>query len=312
MKNKQQGFNAVRRLQYNNYVLKNKLFKVRSSFAILLSVFVVTFSMLIFYKEKAAAQENTIAQMESKIAEQEEQLAGVTDAYEHMSEDFTKLSVVSVELDKYNAQLVSDNLALKAGIDELKERQELFDKYQYAFFYGNERTDITYEQVKNLEELAKEKSLSEDSVNLVLAIAMNESGGKEKIKNPSSSAAGYCGLIKSTARFAYEDLMGNPKGSYNFDLVYDGDLNLAMSLETLDYLYNYHGDNLTTAVISYRGKYVPSYMNKLNNNLHTVGKDLYTLNWEDDEDSSPEIVNPTFEQIAALYGVAPPETTVQQ
>jgi hypothetical protein len=140
------------------------------------------------------------------------------------------------------------------------------------------RTDITYDQIDTLESLASENGLSDDAVALVLAIAMNESRGQEDSKNPGSTATGYCGILDFTGKYLYEDIMGNPKGSYSHDMCYNGYINLELSLQYIKYLNKMYGGDIMRIVDGYRGYRDAVYDSQLDANLQKAGKSLYTLN----------------------------------
>jgi hypothetical protein len=192
-----------------------------------------------------------------------------------------------------NTQLAEENANLKNGevsdneeLNDLRHRAELYDKYNYAIINSMDenlpedqrRTDITYDQIDMLETLAEENGLSEDAVSLVLAIAMNESRGQEKAKNPHSTATGYCGILDFTGKYLYEDIMGNSEGSYSHDMCYNGYLNLELCLQYIRYLNNMFGGDVTKVVNSYRGYKDYVYDSELDANLQKAGKSLYTLN----------------------------------
>lgn len=163
------------------------------------------------------------------------------------------LSIVAGELDEQNSELVSALKTNETELDEFKEKEELYDKYDYALVRDdNTRTDIDYSDIKTLEELAAEEGLGEDAVALVLAISRNESQGYADVKNSTSSAAGLCGLLKSTATYSYEVLLGYGSGSYKFEYVYDSLTNLEMALAYVAYLKE-NTDSNYSLLVAYRG-----------------------------------------------------------
>lgn len=195
---------------------------------------------------RAKSLQNTVEAQKSTITEQTLTLA-------NLETEMNKLSEVAVTLDEQNTNLVATLKAEETELEELKERKELYDKYEYALVRSDgSRTDIDYEDIKSLEELAKEKGLGEDAVSVVLAIARNESEGFADVKNDSSSAAGLCGLLSSTAKFSYEKLMDNGRGSYKSDYVYDSLTNLEMAMEYIAYLKDNTSSN-RELLVAYRG-----------------------------------------------------------
>ena len=157
------------------------------------------------------------------------------------------LSDVAVNLEQ-------ENTNMKATIEELetlKQRAELYDKYEYALVrQDGSRTDVDYDYILTLEKLAEQEGLGNDAVALVLAISYNESRGYADLKNSQSSAAGLCGLLKSTAEYSYENLLNY--GSFTPELVYDPLLNLEMAMSYIAYLKE-NTDSNYELLVAYRG-----------------------------------------------------------
>lgn len=183
----------------------------------------------------------------------------------------------SYAMDETNANLKEMISYQKEELVAYRSREELFDKYEYALYYGGARTDITYGQIISLQEYCQEKGYSNDMVDLVLAIAMKESTGHEKAYN-QSTATGYCQLLDSTAKFVYTKLEGNE--TYTHDDALDGEKNLKMCADYIDYLYNYHGKSVPKAIDSYRGAHVQSYINTINKYLSNNGLSISDIQIE--------------------------------
>ena len=230
-------------------------------------------------------RDKVIAEKESEITLYQNDIVTVVNEYNKLYNDFTATTDMNVDLSQQYEDLVNETNSENAELEDLKRRAELYDKYNYAIINqmdGNlpedqKRTDITYDQIETLESLAKDNGLSEDAVSLVLAIAMNESRGQEKSKNPYSTATGYCGILNTTGKYLYEDIMGNEKGSYSHDLAYNGYINLELSLQYIKYLNDMYGGDTLSVVNSYRGYYDAAYDSQLDANLQRGGKSLYTL-----------------------------------
>lgn len=187
-------------------------------------------------------------------------------------------SSIAYELDIENESLVNQARELQETINTYEEREELFDKYEWAIIRSdNTRTDITYNRITSLEELAGEKGLSDDSVDLILALAMTESRGTESAANSESSARGLGQMLESTARFTYEKLMENGKGTYNHDMAFDGDINITMMCYYLDYLGIKYDDDITLVLKEYRGEENPEYNNKIDTYLAKGGTNLHSI-----------------------------------
>jgi hypothetical protein len=199
------------------------------------------------------AQVYTNSQLEKTVAEQKVTIDSQSKDLLLAAVEIDQLSVVAGELDEQNSELVTTLKAQETELEELRERKELYEKYDYAFVREDgSRTDIEYDDIKSLEELAEEQGLGEDAVALVLAISRNESQGYAKVKNPKSSAAGLCGLLNSTAKYSYETLLANGKGSYKSEYVYDTLTNLEMALAYVAYLKDNTSSNYEL-LVAYRG-----------------------------------------------------------
>lgn len=180
------------------------------------------------------------------------------------------------ELDEQNAGLLKENKKLAKELDTYKEREELYDKYEYALYdtAGN-RTDLTYDQIKTGEELMTAKGMDPD---LLFGLFMAESGGKENASNHTSTARGYGQLLKGTGQFVYENLQGHVKGSYSHQYAYDGDMNILMTVDLLDYFKNDKGYSLHKTIQSYRGlSDVSGYEAKINNYISKSGNSLSAI-----------------------------------
>lgn len=231
-------------------------------------------------------KDETIKQKESEIALYQDDIVTVVNVFNDLYNDFTAMTNMNAKLAKDNEDLANKANTDNAELEDLRHRAELYDKYDYSIINtmdpnlpdDQRRTDITYDQIDMLESLAAENGLSEDAVALVLAIAMNESRGQEDSKNPNSTATGYCGILNTTGKYLYEDIMGNPAGSYSHDMAYNGYINLELSLQYIKYLNDMYGGDVLRVVNGYRGYYDATYDSALDSNLQKAGKSLYTLN----------------------------------
>lgn len=173
---------------------------------------------------------------------------------------FIKLSQIAVDLDSSNSELKEVIEEQNKMIKHYKNRAELYDKYEFALFYDDSRTDINYEYISSLEEMAAEKDYGLDSVVLTLAIIMTESHGKADADNPSSSASGFGQLLDSTARFTYEELLNHGKGTYKKEYVFDPKLNLYMTITYINYLAKENNYNPMATIDDYRGFHDTEYL----------------------------------------------------
>ena len=176
----------------------------------------------------------------------------------------TKDDLISTtkELNKEIEDLVSDNKSLIKENNVYKEREELYNKYEYVIYDDeNKRTDMTYDEIKYAEELMSEKGYDPD---LLFGIVMVESSGQRNCKNSESTATGYGQFLQGTGKFVYEDLL--KAGIYTHDYAYNGKTNLNMMATYLDYLIKSKGD-LFSAVKQYCGRDVSgtyAYIKRVN------------------------------------------------
>ena len=156
---------------------------------------------------------------------------------EECNEAITELYDICEELDTQNKSLVTSNEEYYSELLSLKDKVELYERYEYALFFGGRRNDITYDQLKTLEECIQESSIPDSD--LILSWIMCESHGFANAKNPSSSAKGYGQFLDGTSRFVYTKLLGEK--NWTPSVAYDGETNMRMMVAYTDYLYDYYG-----------------------------------------------------------------------
>ncbi len=188
--------------------------------------------------------------------------------------EIQKLNSVLTEIDEQNKSLVTSNQEYYERICTYEEREELFDKYEYAIMRKDgSRTDLTYDQIKTVETLADEKGVDTD---LIFSIVMTESSGKEKASNSTSTARGYGQILSGTGEFVYTKLM--KAGKYDHSLALDGDTNLQMMVYYLEYLCD-RNSTINGVISNYRGddSALPSYISVMNSYLQTKHKTVSNL-----------------------------------
>lgn len=218
---------------------------------------------------KFAADSFKISSLKSQNESLTEEVKLLSKEFDDASNLLADVSEIAVTLDKDNETLKEDNLQLQDELNSYKEKQELYDKYDYAIYRDNgTRTDITYDNLKSLEELTKEKGMTEESNQLILSIAMTESKGVETAENPVSTATGYGQFLSSTGRFVYTELMGNDSYVHS-EIAKNGETNLQMMAYYIDYLDTKYNGNMVAIIDEYRGIHDESYMGKINKYLST-------------------------------------------
>ena len=122
----------------------------------------------------------------------------------------------------------------------------------------------------------KDRGLDPD---LLLGVAMTESGGDETCTSNESTARGYCQLLNGTAKFIYEDYAGNGKGSYDHSMALNGKTNLTIAADYWKYLSETRS-SLHSAIQGYRGKQdVSGYTGRINMFLGSKGKTVWECTW---------------------------------
>lgn len=214
-----------------------------------------------------------MADNQSLIAENQSLSSTYNDAVLILSD----VSEIAYQLDKQNRSLNDDLNDALEKIKQYESREELFDSYEWALFRKDgSRTDISYNDIVTLEELVDEKDLSDDTVDLVLAMAMTESNGNANARNISSSAVGLGQFLSGTGRFVYTSLMGNDVYNHQ-ETASDSETNLEMMVYYLEYLDVKNNHNIERVISCYRGIESPSYKYKINSYLAKNDLSLATI-----------------------------------
>ena len=214
-----------------------------------------------------------MADNQSLIAENQSLSSTYNDAVLILSD----VSQIAYQLDQQNRTLNDDLNDALEKIKQYESREELFDSYEWALFREDEsRTDISYNDIITLEELVDEKDLSDDTVDLVLAMAMTESNGNANARNVSSSAVGLGQFLSGTGRFVYTSLMGNDVYNHQ-ETASDSETNLEMMVYYLESLDIKNNHNIERVISCYRGIESPSYKYKINSYLAKNDLSLATI-----------------------------------
>lgn len=220
-------------------------------------------------------QQDEISKLEKDYKNLKTDYNILTDRYDSFNNSIEELLCISETLDEQNKSLVDSNQEYYDQLQEYKNRAELYDKYDYALFNdAGERTDITYGQLKTLEELIADSSINDED--LILSLIMTESNGNETAKNKDSSAKGYGQIINSTSKFVYTRLLG--KSGWTSNIALDGATNMEMTVAYVDYLYRKNDKDLYKTIKNYRGKDdVTSYISKMDSYLSLKNKSVEQL-----------------------------------
>ena len=214
-----------------------------------------------------------MADNQSLIAENQSLSSTYNDAVLILSD----VSQIAYQLDQQNRTLNDDLNDALEKIKQYESREKLFDSYEWALFREDgSRTDINYNDIITLEELVDEKDLSDDTVDLVLAMAMTESNGNANARNVSSSAVGLGQFLSGTGRFVYTSLMGNDVYNHQ-ETASNSETNLEMMVYYLEYLDVKNNHNIERVISCYRGIESPSYKYKINSYLAKNDLSLATI-----------------------------------
>ena len=224
-------------------------------------------------KVASETYDTLMADNQSLIAENQSLSSTYNDAVLILSD----VSQIAYQLDQQNRTLNDDLNDALEKIKQYESREKLFDSYEWALFRKDgSRTDISYNDIVTLEELVDEKDLSDDTVDLVLAMAMTESNGNANARNISSSAVGLGQFLSGTGRFVYTSLMGNDVYNHQ-ETASDSETNLEMMVYYLEYLDVKNNHNIERVISCYRGIESPSYKYKINSYLAKNDLSLATI-----------------------------------
>lgn len=256
-------------------ILKKEYNKLNKSFTVATVIkcaFIVLFVISSALLLNATILNKKLAKENAYLHEENMKLVSASNMYFDTALYFADISVA---MDECNTELKGIVSEQEEELIVYRSREELLDKYEYALYHDGKKTDITYEQIISLQEYCEEKGYSNDMVDLVLAIAMKESTGNSQAYNKSSGATGYGQFLNSTAKFVYTKLQGNE--NYTHDVSLDGETNLKMVADYMDYLTNYYGGSVPKAINSYRGCYDKGYISIINKYLGYNGLSLNTI-----------------------------------
>lgn len=185
-----------------------------------------------------------------------------------------ELSDSITQLKNDNESLASEYDSVKEAYDILKYREELYDKYSYAIMYNGNRTELTYDQIKTAEELAKEKGVDPD---MLFSIGMVESKFDSSCTTTTSTAKGYFQFLKGTGKFTYNTLMGHDDYYDHSTMATNPYTSIKMAVNYLNYL----GKNRSTnygVIKGYTGLSEPDwYIDRMNTYLSKVNKSFSDL-----------------------------------
>lgn len=228
--------------------------------------------------------ESQLAKANSKLEDVNKTNEELSSYFDELSEEYENVASMSVTLDDQNKELINKVNELNKTLNDYEKREELFDKYEYALIREDgTRTDITYEEINNLYNTAEELNMTEESISLILSVAMVESQGTESAKNNESTAVGLGQILSGTGKFVWSNLMDNSGSYIHSSVASDGNNNLQMMAYYLNYLNNKYNGNTLNVIKEYRGENDIQYFKKIDGYLDTAGLDLKSLSISEDD-----------------------------
>lgn len=244
---------------------------------VIVSVIVASVTVFVINQVKINNLKFNVAELETANATLNNDMLELSTQYNQIAGILTQTSKVAVELDNEVKKMTSDNVKLLDELEKYTMRDELLNKYEYALYRegDNARTDIDFEHIARLQEICKDKGMNDETVDLILAIAMRESKGIAEAKNPESTATGLGQFLNSTGKFVYVTLMNGDKDNYA-TAVRDPETNLVMMAEYIDYLSTTEGNKVSNIMMAYSGG-DSEYCNDLNHYLNDNNLDATTM-----------------------------------
>ena len=151
------------------------------------------------------------------------------------------------------------------------ETLTLSEKYASVFDWQKYCGDFGEDQLYFLNTQCEKYNIP---MEIMLSLICTESGFRSTAKASSSSASGYCQVIKGTAKWVYEDLL--KYGKYDTTqhteiMTTNWKLNIEISCRLMYSLYHNNGQSWENAIRKYYGSTTASendkYLNKVNTNM---------------------------------------------
>lgn len=254
-------------------------------FSLVLTILLLVLVSISYIKNNNAHELRELKSKYNSLVEDYNEITLENAAYKETNaayeETIRNMNGLIIDMQEQDEKLVETNEEYLSQLSVLQQREELYDKYDYAIkrIDDGTRTDITYDQLINLEEEAEKRGIDTD---LVLSIVMVESDGVETAKSSQSTATGYGQFIYDTGKFVYEDLLH--QGTYNSTVALNGDTNLTMMTAYLEHLADIWNNDIYMIMKNYRGKdgdILDDYMARVDRYLETKDKQLNEVVFND-------------------------------
>lgn len=216
-------------------------------------------------------QEEKIKKLETAAKEKDKEIKNLNSSNKELNTRATNAEAQVTTLSTDLTNLSNEYNQLDEKYQKLYEREELYDKYEYALFYNDERTELTYDMCKYGENLMLGYGLDPD---LLFSIGMTESEYTENCKNPDSTATGFHQFLKGTGKWVYEEL-GYTEEYDHVEVQTNGYMSIECAAWYLNHLYKTRNQDIMKVIEGYRGIKNPvSYINRMNRFLSGKNKTL--------------------------------------
>lgn len=172
---------------------------------------------------------------------------------------------------EYTDEIIRNVVILDDISNDDIEKEELVEKYRSVFAWQIYGGDFRKEQLFFLKEQCDKYGIP---MELMLSLICTESSFRSDAKAETSTASGYCQIIKSTAEWIYEDKLHY--GEYDVEnhreiMTTNWKLNIEISCRLISCLYYNNAQSWTDAIKKYYGSTNDVdniiYLNKVNHNM---------------------------------------------
>lgn len=253
----------------NKIKKRKKKHMMRNIINILLVVVLLLLIYIAFMLHENAKLNKELMIAKTNLASVSTKIRELNDYIEYQEDNIASMTETIESLNKQLQDVSDINHSYVDELNELRNRAELYDKYSYAIMDGNNRTELTYAEIKLGEELMLEKGYDP---NLMFGTIMVESRANPNAVNPVSQATGYGQFLNSTAEYVWTRLLGN--SNYSREIMKDGESNIKMMAAYYEYLYNTKGSTYEV-IKQYSGNSTDEgallYLSKINSFTNKVG-----------------------------------------
>ena len=153
--------------------------------------------------------------------------------------------------------------------------------YSSVFKWQIYNGDFETEQLYVLEKYC---NLYDIPIEIMLSVICCESSFTSTVLSDYSTAAGYCQILGSTAKWIYEEKL--KYGEYDIDnhdeiMTTNWELNIELGCYLMRFNYDYHGNTWESALKRYHGSKIPEQNEKYLNKINTRMDELFNMGISD-------------------------------